>query len=244
MSGHSKWSTIKHKKAQEDAKKGKTFSKLSRFITLAVKAGGADPGANFELKLAIEKAKAANMPSQNIRKAIQKGMGNKEADNLVEVVYEVHGPEGVTLIIEGVTDNKNRTLSEVKGVVQKHGFRLGEEGSASWMFKKLGILRVLLERVKKTLLSPDEIELKAIDLGVQDIKQSQRELLLLVHPRELMRVKSALEENNIPINSARIEFVASNPLVIEPGLQEKVSNLYEELLDNEDVIAAYSNLVS
>lgn len=239
MSGHSKWSTIKHKKALGDAKKGQVFSKFSKLITVAARSGSADPEMNFRLRLIIDKARAANMPADNIKRAVEKGAGGKDSNLLEEFVYEAYGPAGVALMIEGVTDNKNRTIAEVKNILARHGARLGEAGSVKWSFKKRGEIRLSLRENQKTV---DEIELLAIDLGVDDFRKEDSVVVLWFDPLKVEELKKNLEENSLKILEAGVKLTAVNSVKTSKETQAELAELKESLLEHDDVNEVYTTL--
>ena len=235
MSGHSKWSSIKHKKALTDAKKGKVFSRLSTFISIAAKHGG-DPTMNPNLRLHIEKAKQAGMPKENIERAIKRGTGELGGAHLEEVFYEAYGPEGVGIIIEGVTDNKNRTVAEIKAVLNKYNGKLAETGAVSYLFEKKGVIVVSTENN-----DIDEVSLLAIDAGAEDIITDDEHLIMYTLPGELEKVKKNLEENHITIISAEITLEPKNTVQISDGKKESIGRLVELLDDLEDVTEISTN---
>jgi len=232
MSGHSKWSTIKHKKGAKDAKRGKAFSKIGRMIALAAQEGGGNPEINFKLRLAIEKARQVNMAQSTIKKAIDRATGeNKE--QIKETTYEATGPSSLAIIIKTATDNKNRTLAEIKHILSKNKARLVESGSLSWQFEQKGILD--LGTVK---LSEDQ-ELDIIESGAQDIQKVSGSLLVYTKYQDLQKVKEALDQAKIKIESAELGFIPKNPIKPESS---KVGALLSALEEHEDVQEIYTNL--
>ena len=240
MSGHSKWSKIKRQKGVADVKKGKIFSQLSKMVTLTAKSGGGDASMNPALKLAVEKAKQANMPLDNIEKAIKKGTGELEGGAIEEVLYEAYGPEGVALIIEGTTDNTNRTVAEIKHVLSMGGGRLGEVGSVKWMFERFGYLEV----DKKDLsISDDDLEMLIIDSGADDFKLIDDVAVVYTKPEDLYKVKENLEKNNIKISETGFEWKAKNTIKIDDEkINARIEKLFEALNEQEDVSEVSSNL--
>jgi len=235
MSGHSKWSTIKRKKGAKDAKRGAIFSKLARVIEVAAR-GGADLDSNFRLKLAVQQAKTANMPSLNIDKAIKKGSGqDKEASQIEEITYEGLGPGNVAIVVKALTDNKNRTVADLRHAFSKVG---GVFGSAvGWQFEERGILHV------DALADTDSQELAIIDSGATDFDNHGDEFEIYTAPRDLDRVKSALETAGMHIVSASLGLVAKNPIrITDPHLANKILGLLEALEDHDDVDEVFSNL--
>jgi len=239
MSGHSHFATIKRKKEIEDQKRGKIFSKLGRMISITAKEGS-DPEMNPRLRQAIEEAKKFNMPKNNIERAIKKGAGELEGEILEEVSYEVLGPNGISLIVNGITDNKNRTLLEVKQALQKHNYKLANEGSVKWAFEHNGIIIVQARKDK------DELEMKVIEAGAEDTKwinhDGQDFLEIKTKPDELDKVKKDLEEYRIKIESASLDWIAKEGIDVPEANKEKYENLFEELDDNDDIQVIYSNL--
>jgi len=242
MSGHSKWSTIKRKKGVLDAKRGQIFTKMAKLVTLAAKQGGGDPETNFKLRLAVDKARSVNTPADNIERAIKKGTGEStEGNQLEELVYEAYGPGGVALIIEAVTDNKNRTLPEVKTILSDNGGRLGETGSVQWMFKKQGVIRMS----KPSDGEREKIELVVIEAGADDIREEDDSLAVYTKTNQLSAVKKVLEGTGLTVNSADIELLPTNPLKVEDKSElGKIDKLMEALDEQEDVNEVYSNLAN
>jgi len=234
MSGHSKWSTIKRKKGALDAKKGAEFTKLARLIEVAAKAG-ADPAMNFRLKLAIQKAKAANMPSANIDKAIRKGAGlDKDKSSIEEITYEGLAPGGVAVIVQALTDNKNRTVSDLRNLFSKFGGSLGNSGSVAWQFVSRGILTVA-----KT--DPD-LELKAIEAGAIDIQDQGDVWDIHTNPIDLNQVKQALVSVGITVQEDKLALVPTTLISItDPNLARKLLQFMDALEENEDVAEVFSN---
>ena len=240
MSGHSKWSKIKRQKGVADVKKGKIFSQLSKAVTLAAKSGGGDASMNPTLKLAVEKAKQTNMPLDNIDKAIKKGTGELEGGMIEEVLYEAYGPEGIALIIEGTTDNTNRTVAEIKHILSKNGGRLGEVGSVKWMFKHFGYLEI---KKKETELSDDDVEILIIDSGADDFKSIDDIIVVYTRPEDLYKIKEDLEKSNIKISDAGLEWRAKDTIKIDDEkVNARIEKLFEALDEQEDVNDIFSNL--
>ena len=244
MSGHNKWSKIKRQKGVADAKKGKIFSQLSKQITLEAKHGG-DSAMNPGLKLMVEKAKQINMPSDNVEKAIKKGTGELEGGTIEEVLYEAYGPEGIALIIEGTTDNTNRTVAEIKHALSKNGGRLGEAGSVKWMFDRFGYIEINMEDLQ---MSEEETEMMVIDSGAEDFSVAPAEedhqiIVVYTKPEDLYRVKERLEKNNLKNGDVGFEWKAKNTIKIEDEkIHERIEKLFEALDEQEDVNDVSSNL--
>lgn len=241
MSGHSKWSQIKHKKALTDAKKGKIFSKLANLISVAARQKGGDPNTNPQLRLAIEKARSFNMPSENIERAIKKGAGELAGVKMEELTIEAYGPGGIALIVEALTDNKNRTISEIKYILTQHSGKLAEAGSVNWLFERKGTLVINL---LPSGLDKEKLELLAIDCGAEDLKWQTEDLLeIYTKLEDLEKVKKALEVKNIKIESVSLDWVPKNEIEItDPKAKEQLDKLLEVLDENDDVNEIYSNL--
>ncbi len=238
MSGHSKWSKIKHQKAITDVQKGKIFSKIAKIIAVAARDDG-DPEMNSKLRIAIEKAQSVNMPRGNIERAIKKGTGKLGGEKIEEVVYEAYGPSGIALIIEAITDNKNRTLSEIKNILGKHSGRLGDAGSVKWLFEKRGVLE--LEISKEDNLN--DLEMEIIDAGAEDIKKRDNILEIQTKPTELNNIKNNLETKGIKVESANLEWMPKNPVKIEDEKNKiQIEKLFEALDEQNDIQEIYSNL--
>lgn len=238
MSGHSKWSTIKHKKAATDAKKGKEFTRASSLISLAAKSGG-DPVMNPSLALAIEKAKAVNMPKANIERAIKKGTGELEGEVIEEIVYEGYGPEGVAILIEVATDNKNRTVSEIRAILTKHGGSMASTGAVSYLFERQGQIEVLKEGQKKPL---DELESIIIDSGAKDFEAEDNYFLVYTNPQDLMSVKKTIEKEGVLISGAELVYTHQTEIKItEPEKAKKILKLVESLEGLDDIVSVYAN---
>jgi YebC/PmpR family DNA-binding regulatory protein len=236
MAGHSKWAGIKHKKAIVDARRGKLFTKLARAITVAAKEGGGEPEANPRLALAISKAKDASMPKDNIERAIAKGTGEgADAAALEDVVYEGYGPGGVAMLVEAVTDNRNRTGSEVRHIFAKHGGSLGEPGSVAYLFDKKGLVVVDGERY-----SEDDL-MVAIDAGAEDIAMDDDVFEILCDPSDLTAVRAALEEAGIEIETAEVTQQPKTRVPLDEDGATKLMRLIDVLEDNDDVDAVHAN---
>lgn len=237
MSGHSKWSTIKRKKGALDAKRGKIFTTLIKEITVAAKNGGGDESANPRLRQAILKAKSANMPQDNIKRAIKKGTGDLPGTSYEEAVYEGYAPGGVAILMEVLTDNKNRTVADIRHLMTKHGGNLGENGSVSWMFNKKG-------QITLDLSSGDEetVMEAVLESGAEDLEVDGNNYIISTEPNVLMDVRDALENNGYEIRSAEVEMVPNNLHRVEADDVPKVLSLLEELDDNEDIKNVYANV--
>ena len=237
MSGHSHWAGIKHKKAANDAKRGKVWSKVARMIIVAAKAGGGDPGQNLSLRYAIDKAKAANMPKDTIEKAIKKGTGELGVVNYEEVLYEGYAPGGVAIMLDGLTDNRNRTAPEIKKIFEKRGGSLGSSGCVNWMFSKKGLITVSTEAIGEDALM--EIALSA---GADDMETADEVYEITCDPSSYQELKEALEEKEIPTEVAEISMVPQSAVPVN-NLEnaKKILALMEEFEDHDDIQEVYAN---
>ena len=236
MAGHSKWAGIKHKKAIVDARRGKLFTKLARAITVAAKEGGGDVDGNPALALAVQKAKDASMPKDNIERAIAKGTGEgADADSLEAVMYEGYGPGGVAILVEALTDNRNRTGSEMRHIFSKNGGNLGEPGSVAYLFDKKGVVVVDGERY-----SEDDL-MVAIDAGAEDIQQDADVFEVLCEPTDLTAVRAALEEAGIEIETAEVTQLPKTRVPLDEAGATKLLKLVEALEDQDDVDTVHAN---
>jgi YebC/PmpR family DNA-binding regulatory protein len=238
MAGHSKWSSIKHKKGAADAKRGKLFSKLSRAIIVAAREGGPDPAANLALQNAVEKARSYSMPKDNIERAIAKGSGaDAESSAFEAVVYEGYGPEGVAVLVEALTDNRNRTASEVRHAFAKHGGNLGTTGGVAWQFERRGVLLVPAGGVDE-----DELVLTAADAGADDVRLDGSTYEVTTVPEELREVREALEASGFYVETAELSMVPKTTVPIaDEATAKRIVHLVEGLEDVEDVQDVYAN---
>jgi len=236
MSGHSKWATIKRKKGKTDAARGRMFTRLIKEITVAARNGGGDENANPRLRTAILAAKAVNMPAANIERAVKRGTGELEGVSYEEITYEGYGPGGAALMLEVLTDNKNRTVAEVRHLISRYGGSLGEVGCVGWMFSKKGIISV---PVKVT--TEDDLMMATLDAGTEDIEQDEENFRLKTEPNKMEAVKKALEANNIKYESAEITMEPSNTVKVEGKNAESLLKLMEALEEHEDIQNIYSN---
>ena len=238
MSGHSKWSSIKHKKGAADAKRGKLFSKLSRAIIVAAKNGGGDPANNLALQNAIEKAKSYSMPKDNIDRAIAKGSGaDADADAFESITYEGYGPEGVAVIVEALTDNKNRTAADVRHLFAKHGGNLGTDGSVSWQFERRGVVVVPADGVDE-----DELFMAAADGGADDIEQDGAVFQITSAPEQFGGVRNAVEAAGFAVESAELMLVPKTTVAVDDETKARqVMRLVDALEENDDVQDVYAN---
>jgi len=236
MSGHSKWARIKHKKALTDAKKSKVFSKIAAVITVASREGGGDPNANAKLRMTIEKAKEVNMPNENIERAIKRGTGELEGAKLEELTYEALGPHNSALLIKVITDNKNRTAAELKKILLEFDGKLGEKGTAAWLFEEKGVVRI-----KKGTLQENQT-LDLIELGVEDFKDDGEQTLLISGVNNLEKIKDYLQKNHIELEGAEPEFIAKNYIEIAEKDRVEFEKLFEALDEQNEVEEIYSNI--
>jgi YebC/PmpR family DNA-binding regulatory protein len=237
MSGHSHWAGIKYKKAVNDAKRGKTWSKVARMIIVAAKNGGGDPSANLSLRYAIDKAKAANMPKDTIEKAIKKGTGDIAGVSFEEVLYEGYGPSGVAIMVDALTDNRNRTGPEIKKIFEKHGGSLGASGCVNWMFSQKGLITVSNEKVDEEQL----LEI-ALNAGADDVKNVGSFSEITCSPSAFEGLKKALQDNEVPMELAEISMVPQTTVSIsDKHTAERIVSLMEAFDDHDDVQNAYSN---
>ena len=239
MSGHSHAKTIMATKMANDAKKGKIYSKYGRLITVAVKDGGGsgDPAKNAKLKAVIEQAKSMNMPKENIERAIKKGTGELAGEILEEVSYEGFGPGGIALIIEGITDNTNRTLTDVKVILNQNGGKMAGEGAVRWMFDKKGIIAIQSEEKTK-----EDLELLAIESGAEDLHWNKDALDIYTKPEDFEKIKKALEEKQIKIESALLNMIAKEEVELSEKEKEQAEKLFEALDENDAINNIYSNI--
>jgi YebC/PmpR family DNA-binding regulatory protein len=237
MSGHSKWSTIKRKKGAIDAKRGKVFTKIIKEITLAARIGGGDPEANARLRQAVAAAKEENMPKDNIERAIKKGTGTG-ADAVIyeEFTYEGYGPGGAAVLVEVMTDNKNRTVAEIRHIFSKHGGNLGENGCVSWIFEKKG--SILLD---KNAVNEDELMELALEAGAQDVREEENELEIITDPASFEGVKNAIDQRKVIYIEAKISLIPQTTVKLEEGKAEQMLKLMEKLEDYDDVQNVYAN---
>jgi YebC/PmpR family DNA-binding regulatory protein len=232
MSGHSKWETIRRQKGANDAKRGVLFTKLGNAVALAAR-GGTDPDTNFALRLAIDKAKAANMPSSNIDRAIQR-VADKSAAQLQELVYEGYGPGGVAVLVEVATDNTNRTLPEVRLAFTKHGGSMAEKGSVAFQFERKGLVRV-----KGT---GDDLMLQVLDAGAEDMQEEGAESIVYTDPKELAKVRDVLNAGGVEVLEASLTYVPNNTVVIDDAVTAgKIMRMMDALEDQDDVTATHVN---
>ncbi|AFM24128.1 YebC/PmpR family DNA-binding transcriptional regulator [Desulfomonile tiedjei] len=236
MSGHNKWSTIKHKKGAADAKRGKMFSKLIKEITIAARMGGGDPEGNPRLRTAVLAARGANMPKDNVERAIKRGTGEIEGANYEEINYEGYGPGGVAVLLEALTDNKNRTVAEIRHIFDKYNGNLGESGCVAWMFDKKGIIEVGAQG-----LSEDEVMELALEHGAQDVKQDGDVFEISSDPGDFETVRKAVEEKGWKIELAEITMIPQNTIKLEGKKAEQMLKMMDALDDHDDLQRVFAN---
>jgi YebC/PmpR family DNA-binding regulatory protein len=236
MSGHSKWHSIKHKKGATDAKRGKLFTKFIKEITVAARTGGGDPDANARLRKAILDAKAGNMPNDTIDRAVRRGTGAEEGVNYEEITYEGYGPGGVALLIESVTDNRNRTVAEIRHMFSKNGGNLGEAGSVGWLFEKKGYIVV-----EKTAKPEDELFEIAIEAGADDLREDGDNFEIITSPENFENVQTAIKSAGIEPQMAEVSMVPQTYVKLEGSSAQQMLRLMETIEDHDDVQKVYAN---
>jgi YebC/PmpR family DNA-binding regulatory protein len=239
VAGHSKWANIKRRKARVDAQKGKIFTKLAREIIVAAKEGGDDIETNFSLRLAVQKARENNMPNDNIQRAIQRGSGGLEGESYDQVNYEGYAPGGVAVLLEALTDNRNRTVAEVRHLFSRYGGSLGESGCVAWMFERKGLFIVKKEGLK---ISEDDLMLIALEAGAEDIKEEDETYSIITSPELFEEVKDYLQKEKIAFESAEVTMLPQNTVEIDnPDEVRRILDLMEALEDNDDIQNVYAN---
>jgi len=236
MSGHSKWSTIKRQKGANDAKRGALFTKVAREIIVAAKMGGGDPDANYRLRLAIDKARAVNMPMDNIKRAVERATGGGEGIEFEEILYEGYGPGGIAVLVETQTDNKNRTAAEVRSVFTKAGGQLAGAGAVAWQFEQRGLIAI-----PRAGVDPDEVALVAIDAGADDIDTDADPIEVYASPHDLRRVRAGIEAAGVKVESAEIAMIAKNTVDLDASKARQALRLIESLEDLEDTQRVSAN---
>ena len=237
MSGHNKWSSIKDKKGKEDAKRGKIFTKIARMISVAVREGGPDPDYNPSLKSAIEKAKAENMPNDNIQRAIKKGSGEDSGASYEKIIYEGYGPEGVAVIVNCLTDNRNRTAADIRHAFDKFGGNLGQNGSVIFMFDHKGVLTI-----DKKDKDEEEFMLEAIEAGAEDVQMEEDLFVVTTSMDDFAKVRDNLLENGYEFHTADLFYLPQNEIAVEdPEAQKKLQKMIDMLEDNDDVQSVFHN---
>jgi YebC/PmpR family DNA-binding regulatory protein len=237
MSGHNKWSKIKRQKGIEDAKKGQIYTKLTKEIIMAAREGGTDVESNFKLKLAVQKARESNMPKDNIERAIERGAGGNEGAVLEELTLEGYGPSGTAILVDTISDNRNRIVQEIRNVFNKQGGTMGSAGSVAWMFDKKGIISV--EASGKNM---DDLTLQAIDAGADDVVEEDGTVEIYTKPTELEMVKKALEKNKITVGSAELTKIPKNTIDVDEKTAIQTLKLLDRMEELDDVQKVYSNV--
>lgn len=235
MSGHNKWSTIKHKKGAADAKRGKIFTKLIKEISVAAKLGGGDPGGNPRLRTAVDKAKAENMPKENIDRAIKKGTGEMEGVTYEEIVYEGYGPGGAAVLVEVMTDNRNRSVSEIRSIFTKHNGNMGEAGCVAWMFSKKGLI------VYDRGVDFEQLFEAALEAGAEDVTEQEEQIEVTTEPAAFIEVREALAARGFRHLNAEITMIPQTMVALEGKQAENMLKLMDRLEDNDDVQNVYAN---
>lgn len=238
MSGHSKWASIKRQKGATDAKRGALFTKLGKAIVIAAREGGGDPTTNFKLRLAVDRAKQSNMPKDNIERSIKRGTGELAGDAIEEITYEAFGPGGSALVIESLTDNKNRSLPEIKNILKKYGGSLASANSVLWMFERKGVITLPLPSNEKR----EETEIKIIEAEASDFKEEDSKLIIYTAPNQLHQVMDKLKESELAIEESSLEMIAKETIKLEGEQEEKLEKLMTELDDNAEVNNVYLNV--
>ncbi len=241
MSGHSKWANIKHQKGAADAKRGQVFTKLTREIMVSVREGGSDPTANFRLRLVLEKARANNMPHENIDRAIKKGSGELSGSGLAEVTLEGYGPSGTAILGQALSDNRNRTIQDVRNIFVRHGGNLGGRGSVSWLFESKGVITVKPDSLKANNLNPDDLALYAIDAGAEDVKVESDFVEVYTKPQELEKVKAALEQQKVTIDRAELSMEPKTMVQLDEKTSLQALKLLDKLEELDEVQTVSSN---
>ena len=236
MSGHSRWSQIKRKKGKADVQRGKLFSKILREITVAARNGGGDPKGNMRLKAAIESAKEVNMPQDNIKRAIQKGTGELPGESYEEIMYEGYAPGGVAVLIQVLTDNRNRTAPEIRHTFEKSGGNMGSSGAVAWMFDRKGVILVDAEKIGE-----DDLMAKALDAGATDMRRTEKVFEITTAPAEMDAVRDALARAGVPILEAQVTYVPQSTVRVEAPTAASVMRLIEALEELDDVQHVYAN---
>lgn len=237
MSGHSKWSSIKHQKGVADVRRGKLFTKLTKEIIMAAREGGGNPDMNARLRLAIQHAKDSNMPSDNIERGIKRGEGTLDGMVLIEMTLEGYGPGGAAVLVEAVTDNRNRTVQEVRNIFNKGGGSMGENGSVTWLFYSRGLITVETEEN-----NADEIELAAIDAGAEDVSAEDGLVEIYTKPEDMEKVRKTLEENDIKVCSAEVAKIAKNTLELDHSKASQMMKMLEKLEDLDETQNVCTNV--
>ncbi|QQE77466.1 YebC/PmpR family DNA-binding transcriptional regulator [Alicyclobacillus sp. SO9] len=239
MSGHSKWHNIQRRKGKQDAERGQLFTKLSRDIYLAAKEGGGNPDTNFRLKTAIEKAKQSNVPADNIARTIAKATGTLEGVTYEEVMYEGYGPNGVAVMMDIVTDNRNRSAADIRHIFSKRGGNLGESGCVAWMFDKIGMITLAKEDVA---LDTDDMMMQALEAGAADMRETDEEFILVTEPDEFAQVRDEIEQQGLRIQDSELTYEPKTTVALAADDADVVLDLIDALEEHDDVQNVYANL--
>ncbi len=237
MAGHSKWSNIKRKKEKSDTQKAKAFTKVTREIIVATKTGGGDPDSNFQLRLAIQNAKEVNMPNDNINRAIKRGLGSTETDQYEEIIYEGYGSGGVAFLVQTLTDNRNRTASEMRYIFSRNNGNLGESGCVAWLFERKGVVTALKEEVK---FDEGKLLELALEAGAEDLRLEEDYYEIITEPSELERVKNFLDDK-ISVDNAELDFIPKTTVEVDGETAESLIKLADALEEHDDVQNVYAN---
>jgi len=239
MAGHSKWANVKHRKSRMDAVKGKVFTKLAREIIVASREGGGDINSNFRLRLVVQKARENNMPNDNIQRAIQKGTGGSDGENYEQVIYEGYAPGGVALLLEVLTENRNRTVADIRHLLSKHGGSLGESGCVSWMFKRKGLILIGKDDLA---LQEEELILVALEAGAEDMKTETNSFIIVTRPDDFEAVKLYLQEQKVTIGESEITMLPQSSVFVDnPETAARILKLMEALEDHDDIQDVHAN---
>jgi YebC/PmpR family DNA-binding regulatory protein len=238
MSGHSKWASIKHQKGVADARRGQLFTKLTREIIVAVRQGGSDPDMNFRLRLAVQKARDSNMPMDNIDRAIKRGSGETEGTTLIEMVLEGYGPSGAAILVQALSDNKNRTVQDVRNLFSRKGGNLGESGCVAWLFHSKGMIIVDTDVND----DPEELALQAIDAGAEDVKIENKQIEIYTRPEDMEKVRETLDGGEIPIASSEVTMIPKTTITLEEKHAIQALKLIERLEELDEVQTVSSNV--
>jgi len=242
MSGHSKWHNIQGKKGKADKARSNIFTKVARLIMVSAREGGGNPDMNFSLRIAVDKAKAVNMPKDNIERAIKSGTGDaKDGKIIEEVIYEGFGPSGTAFLVEALTDNKNRTVSEIKNVFMRYGGSMASSGAVKWMFERLGVVRLGESEKEKIKAKKSELELELIDGGASDLIEGEFGLEIRCPIEKFQVVSEVVKKYGLEPESSGLEWVAKEPIALDEAISEKVSHLYEAFDEMDDVREVYTN---
>ncbi len=237
MAGHSKWANVKRRKARVDAQRGKIFTKLARELMVAAREGGGDINSNFRLRLAVQKARENNLPNDSIQRAILKGTGELEGESLESVNYEGYGPGGVALLMEALTDNRNRTVAEIRHLMSRYGGSLGEAGCVAWMFERKGFIII-----NKTGLDEDEVIMAALEAGAEDVELEGDSYEVVTAPENMEQVKNYLQKDGMELTSAEVTMLPKSTInITDPEEVKKILNLMEALEEHEDIQNVYAN---